>query len=110
MIESVIALHVEGVHMKEYLIIAAIVIGLIAGAYIFGRHDGRALERDSTAEAMAKHVANENALLEGLQNANAERKVVFRDRVKVIQQAEDDWYSQPLPADLAGRLRGEVRP
>lgn len=96
--------------MKEYLIIAVIVIGLIAGAYIFGRHDGRALERDSTAEAVNQHVANENALLEGLQNANAERKIVFRDRIKVIQQAQGDWYNQPLPADLADRLRNEVRP
>lgn len=96
--------------MKQDLIIAMIVIGLIAGAYIFGRHDGRALERDATAEAVAKHVANENALLEGLQNANAERKIVFRNRVKVIQQAQGDWYNQPLPADLADRLRNESHP
>ena len=96
--------------MNPKLILGAVILSLIAGAYLYGRHDGRALERSAVSEAVNKHQARENELIEELENAKAKREVIFRDRIKTIQQAQGDWYVQPLPADLAARLRDEIFP
>ena len=95
--------------IKIYLIIAALGSLLVVGAYWSGNVDGNAAgkaERDlGNAKAVAIYHQRETELLAQLNDAGQRIKIVYRDKIKIIEKAADECLERELPADIINSVR-----
>ncbi len=95
--------------IKIYLIIAALGSLLVVGAYWSGNVAGNAAgkaERDiSNAKAIAIYHQRETELLAKLNDAGQRIKIVYRDKIKVIEKASGECLDSALPVDIINSVR-----
>ncbi len=93
--------------MKTYVVAAVIVA--IAVLLIFTHRQAYRLGRmDVQAKydhLLIQHRERESELLLSLQKAREARKVIYRDRIKIIHDASATCLDQPVPESVAGLLR-----
>ena len=92
--------------MKTYIIAAAIIaiVGLIPGVYFTGYFQGKAAAVADYQQAALQHRERENVLLEQLDKAKKELKIVYLDRIKVVKEAADVCLDSPVPESISGLL------
>lgn len=89
--------------MRAYLIAAA-VIGLVISHGV-AYQKGKAREQDkATAEALAFR-EREQSLIAQLDEAKQKREVVYRDKIKIIKEANDACLDSTLPDNIFDLLR-----
>jgi hypothetical protein len=102
--------------MKTYLIVATVLamVGLLVGTYNAGYSQGKTRIRAVYERAALEHRHRENALLLLLETAKKERKVVYRERVKLAKDTQDVCLDRPVPGSITRLLhdarRAETQP
>ena len=95
--------------MQAKLIGGIVVLGLIIGAFFFGRMTGIDSVKADRAEAAEETVVQRNEA----EKVIVQERVVYRDRIQKIREVVTDCV---IPADIlrvhhdTGIYRGEVRP
>jgi hypothetical protein len=89
--------------MKTYVIAATIlaIVGLLFGMYRAGYSQGKLATRTKYEQAALTHRERENELLVSLEKAKKERKIVYRQRNRVIGKANGDCLDRPLPESIS---------
>ncbi len=92
--------------MKTYVIAASVlaIVGLIIGTYYAGYSQGKISTRASYERAALEHRERENKLLLQLETAKKERKIVYRERVKLVKETRDICLDRPVPESITRLL------
>lgn len=102
--------------MKTYIIAATIlaIVALLFGTYRAGVSQGKLATRSKYEQATLAHRERENELLVSLEKAKKERKIVYRERNRVISRANGDCLDRPVPESITRILhdanRSEAQP
>jgi len=88
--------------------IIAIVAGLVGVYYAGYRHASLGCEA-KVLKATAKLRARQDELIKELEDERQKRKVVYRDRVRVVERVADPTgcIDQPPPVDVVRAIRGQ---
>ena len=97
--------------MKTYIIVFTVLamVGLLVGIYSAGYSQGKTRTRAIYERAALEHRNRENALLLKLETAKKERKVVYRDRVRLAKGTQDTCLDRSVPGSIARLLRDAHR-
>lgn len=102
--------------MKTYIIVAIVLamVGLLVGTYNAGYSQGKTRTRAIYDRAALEHRNRENALLLKLETAKKERRIVYRERVKLAKDTLDACLDRSVPESIARLLhdahRAETQP
>jgi hypothetical protein len=97
--------------MKTYIIVATMLamVGLLVGTYSAGYRQGKTRTRAIYELAALEHRNRENALLLRLETAKKERRVVYRERVKLARGTQDVCLDRSVPGSIARLLHDTHR-
>lgn len=89
--------------MKTYVFAATIlaIVALLFGTYRAGYSQGKLTIRSQYEQAALAHRERENELLVSLEKAKKERKIVYRERNRVISRANGDCLDRPVPESIS---------
>lgn len=85
--------------------IAAVICGGVWVIYRWGYDVAAAKFEAAAAQSLAEWHAREADLIAKAQDAGQSVKVIYRDRIKTIEAAEDNCLDAALPADIVDSLR-----
>ena len=88
--------------MKLYLIsglIAAFLI-FITGEWFIAVNHGKLVVQKKLQDQTIAYKKKEDSLLLKLDKAQKERKVIYRDKVKIIEKSTDSCANTPVPDDI----------
>ena len=91
--------------MKTYLF-AGLFIAFIA--FTWGMINvGKKLERNAQQTAIIKYQQKEAKLIAELEEERKKRKVIYRDKIKIIEKASDACLDTKLPKSILDSLRND---
>lgn len=85
-------------------IIIAMLIGL-AGSHALAYHKGKERERDKATAAALDFREREQKLIAQIDEAKQKREVIYRDKIKVVNDAADECLERTPPSSILGILR-----
>ncbi len=89
--------------MKTYIYIAAFLAFI---AFTWGMINvGKKLERSASQAAIIEYQQKEAKLIAKLEDARKERRIIYRDKIKVIEKATGQCLDTPLPDTILKQLR-----
>lgn len=88
---------------RGYLIAAA--IAALIGSHWYAYEKGKDREQDKAAAAALAHREKEQQLIAELEQAKQKREVIYRDKIRIIKEANDACLDSPLPDNIFDLLR-----
>lgn len=85
-------------------IIGAVVLSLIV-SHGFVYHKGKARERDKATASALQFREKEQKLIAELDEAKQKREVIYRDKIKIVKEANDACADSVLPEPIFNLLR-----
>jgi hypothetical protein len=95
--------------MKTYVIAATVLalVGLLFGAYRAGYSQGQTRAKFSYQQEALALRDRENKLLLQLEEARKERKIVYRERIKLVRETKDVCLDRPVPESITRLLHDD---
>ena len=92
--------------MNTRLIVISIVIAAIAGSWFDGYQHAQTKFEQQILDLKVKFMERQDELKAELRKKQQQRKVIYRDRIKVVEKATGGCLDAPVPDGIMRAIRG----
>lgn len=89
--------------IRAYVAIGLCIALSISHGYMY--HKGKARERDKATAAALEFREKEQKLIAALDEAKQKREIIYRDKIKIVKEADDACLDTPISPDIGRVLR-----